>query len=58
MKPKLIEMENRLVVARNRGRGVGKVDGGGLKVKNKQKDEVLLGFNFMIPFISMNKYNS
>ena len=58
MKPKLIEMENRLVVARNRGRGVGKVDGGGLKVKNKQKNEVLLGFKFMTPLISMNKYNS
>ena len=58
MKPKLIEMENRLVVARNRGRGVGKVDVGGLKVKNKQKNEVLLGFKFMTPLISMNKYNS
>ena len=58
MKPKLIEMETRLVVARNRGRGVGKVDGGGLKVKNKQKNEVLLGFKFMTPLISMNKYNS
>ena len=37
MKPKLIEMENRLAVARHRGRGVEKVDGGGLKVKNNKK---------------------